>query len=385
MEFPKKLAKRLEERADRDALRRLPGPVSGVDFSSNDYLGLSKMPVVAEEAARILRKSTPVGNGATGSRLLTGNHLLYAGTEAVLAGFHRAEAALVFNSGYDANIGFFSSVPQRGDMVFYDEWIHASIRDGMQMGLADTYKFRHNDMADLEDKIARVIDRCATKNLGGHCYIVTESVFSMDGDSPDLEAIAGLAEKYEAYLVVDEAHAVGVFGDQGEGLVQEKGLQDRVFARIVTFGKAMGCHGAAVLGAQSLKDYLVNFARSFMYTTAMPMHSLAVIQAAYSRLADAWPGQELRRNISFFKTVVEELGLTSTFVDSDSSIHCCIVPGNERVKKTALKLQEQGFEVKAILSPTVPAGQERLRFCLHSYNTEKEISEVLKLLANFVL
>ncbi len=165
----------------------------------------------------------------------------------------------------------------------------------------------------------------------------------MDGDSPDLEAIAGLAEKYEAYLVVDEAHAVGVFGDQGEGLVQEKGLQDRVFARIVTFGKAMGCHGAAVLGAQSLKDYLVNFARSFMYTTAMPMHSLAVIQAAYSRLADAWPGHELRRNISFFKTVVEELGLTSTFVNSDSSIHCCIVPGNERVKKTALKLQEQGL------------------------------------------
>ncbi len=166
MEFPKKLAKRLEERVDRDALRRLPGPVSGVDFSSNDYLGLSKLPVVAEEAARILRKSTPVGNGATGSRLLTGNHLLYAGTEAVLADFHRAEAALVFNSGYDANIGFFSSVPQRGDMVFYDEWIHASIRDGMQMGLADTYKFRHNDMADLEDKIARVIDRCATKTWG---------------------------------------------------------------------------------------------------------------------------------------------------------------------------------------------------------------------------
>ncbi|MGS2763416.1 aminotransferase class I/II-fold pyridoxal phosphate-dependent enzyme [Sinomicrobium sp. M5D2P9] len=383
MEFPKKLERKLQSREEKNALRKLPGPIAAVDFSSNDYLGLSASKTVFQEAGRILNRRGDVRNGATGSRLLTGNHDLYPETEKMMAGFHRSEAALVFNSGYDANTGFFSSVPQRGDVVFYDEWIHASIRDGIQTGLADAYKFRHNDVEDLEKKLLRVRDNSGKRE--GHIYVVTESVFSMDGDSPDLRAMADLAGRYSVYLVVDEAHAIGVFGDKGEGLVQELGLEDRVFARIVTFGKAMGCHGAAVLGSAKLKSYLVNFARSLIYTTALPAHSVATIQAAYGVLSGSYPGEALRENISFFKSVLHDLGVDTFFVPSDSAIHCCVIPGNEKVKNIALHLVEKGFDVRAILSPTVPAGQERLRFCLHNYNTKEEISEVLKLLATFVL
>ncbi len=380
MEFPKKLAIKLQGREEKNALRKLPGPVGGVDFSSNDYLGLSVSELVFREAGSILERGGGIRNGATGSRLLTGNHMLYPETEEMLAHFHHSEAALIFNSGYDANAGFFSCVPQRGDVVLYDEWIHASIRDGIQMGPAGAYKFRHNDMEDLEEKLLRVR---GNDKRDVHIYIVTESVFSMDGDSPDLPAMAGLAARYAAYLVVDEAHAVGVFGVNGEGLVQELGLEDRVFARIVTFGKAMGCHGAAVLGPCRLKDYLVNFARSLIYTTALPAHSLATIRAAYGMLSGSHARKALHRNISVFKSGLHDLKLDTLFVPSNSAIHCCVIPGNEKVKKIASHLAEEGFDVKAILSPTVPAGQERLRFCLHSYNTTEEISEVLKLLAIF--
>lgn len=379
MNLPEKLTARLCKREAGNALRQLPVPGEGLtDFSTNDYLGLAASEQIYTEAGKIVRDRGEVKNGATGSRLLTGNHSLYPEAEAMLARFHRAEAALVFNSGYGANTGFFSSVPQRGDVVFYDEWIHASIRDGIQRGNAGSYKYRHNDPEDLEKKILKTV------GAGKQLYIVTESVFSMDGDSPDLTGMAALAEKYEAYLVVDEAHAVGVLGGKGEGLVQELGLQDRVFARIITFGKALGCHGAAVLGSQQLKDYLVNFSRSLIYTTALPPHALATILAAYGVLSETRPGDVLHRNIAFFKSELSALGMDSCFVASDSAIHCCIIPGNEKVKNTAGELRKNGFDVKAILSPTVPGGQERLRFCLHNYNTQQEISEVLKLLATFV-
>ncbi|MBC9794433.1 8-amino-7-oxononanoate synthase [Sinomicrobium sp. FJxs] len=383
MDFPEKLEARLRDREDKNALRQLPGKVMYTDFSSNDYLGLARSAKVYRQTERILKEGGIVQNGATGSRLLTGDHSLYSGAEEMLARFHKAGAALVFNSGYDANTGFFSSVPQRGDIVLYDELIHASIRDGIQTGNASAYKFRHNDPEDLEKKLLRGYEKVKGK-YGGEFYVVTESVFSMDGDSPDLETIVVLAEKYKARLVVDEAHAVGVFGRAGEGLVQELGLQDRMFARVITFGKAMGCHGAAVLGPQRLKDYLVNFARSLIYTTALPPHSLATMLAAYRELSGMSFRSALQENIAFFKSELKTQRLDSCFVESGSAIHCCIIPGNENVRGIAGKLRDNGFDVKAILSPTVPRGQERLRFCLHSYNTKKEISEVLKLLATFV-
>jgi 8-amino-7-oxononanoate synthase len=207
----------------------------------------------------------------------------------------------------------------------------------------------------------------------------------MDGDSPNLEELVNLCEKYNCYLVIDEAHALGVFGDLGEGLIQYQSLQDKIFARIMTFGKGLGCHGAAILGSQELKSYLVNFARSFIYTTGLSPHSVATILIAYQYLKSEKEAiQKLKNNIQFFNQEKLQMGLKPMFVYSKSAIQCAIIPGNDKVKAIANKLQENGFDVKAILSPTVPEGQERLRFCLHSYNSEKEISEVLKLLSTFV-
>ena len=217
----------------------------------------------------------------------------------------------------------------------------------------------------------------------GEVYVVTESVFSMDGDSPDMESIISLCENYGARLVVDEAHALGVFGQKGEGMVQFKGLQDKVFARIITFGKGLGCHGAAVLGTIKLKEYLVNFARSFIYTTGLPPHSLATILGAYKLLESSDAERfTLQRNIAFFKSEAGKLGLD--FIKSDSAIQCIIVSKNQKVKYCAAQLQQKGFSVKPILSPTVPLGQERLRFCLHSYNTESEMAKVMVLLEGLI-
>jgi 8-amino-7-oxononanoate synthase len=207
----------------------------------------------------------------------------------------------------------------------------------------------------------------------------------MDGDAPNLEALVALSNKYNCYLVVDEAHALGVFGNSGEGLIQLLGLQDPIFARIITFGKGLGCHGAAILGSQKLVDYLVNFARSFIYTTGLSPHSVATILVAYQHLQTEKEAlQKLRENIIHFNQEKKQLGLNPLFVRSKSAIQSAIIPGNKKVKTIASQLQEKGFDVKAILSPTVPEGQERLRFCLHSYNSKEEISEVLKLLASIL-
>jgi 8-amino-7-oxononanoate synthase len=318
-------------------------------------------------------------NGATGSRLISGNHSLYTTTENFIAKFHDVPAALIFNSGYDANVGFFSSVPQRNDVILYDELCHASIRDGIAMSNAKSYKFQHNDLEDLES----IIKRCHTEPV--EVYVVTESVFSMDGDCPNLEELITISKKYNCHLVIDEAHALGVSGESGEGLVQSLGFQNDVFARIITFGKGLGCHGAAVLGSDKLKSYLVNFSRSFIYTTGLSPHSVATIFIAYQQLQkEKVAMQKLKQNIQYFNQVKTQNGLKSLFVYSKSAIQCAIIPGNEKVKSIAANLQENGFHVKAILSPTVPEGQERLRFCLHSYNSEEEIFNVLQLLSNFV-
>jgi 8-amino-7-oxononanoate synthase len=378
-QFPKSLQQKLQQREEQNALRQLPISNNLIDFASNDYIGFTKNETIFHETHQLLLDKNIKVNGATGSRLLSGNHELYNGTEDYIAQFHYAESALIFNSGYDANIGFFSAVPQRNDIILYDELCHASIRDGIQMNNAKAYKFQHNDFEDLE----RLLQRCQTEP--DEVYIATESVFSMDGDSPNLEELTKLSEKYNAYLVVDEAHALGVFGEQGEGLLQSLGLQDKVFARIVTFGKGLGCHGAVVLGSHKLKSYLVNFARSFVYTTGLSPHSVATILQSYKQLKKEKEALEkLKSNIIFFNQEKMRLGLKPIFVYSKSAIQCAIIPGNEKVKNIASHIQQKGFDVRPILSPTVPEGQERLRVCLHSYNSEKEISEVLHLLSTFV-
>lgn len=377
--LPKKLHKKLEERKANNAFRQLGKSNTLVDFSSNDYLGFSNSQTISENVQAYLNSQDIYQNGATGSRLLSGNHKSYKVLEETLCKFHKTESALVYNSGYNANLGFFSAVPQRGDIILYDEYSHASIRDGIQLSNAKAYKFKHNDLEDLEKHFDKL---SVTNSSDMVIYVVSESVFSMDGDSPDIEKLSELSQKYNAHLIIDEAHAVGVFG---QGLVTIP-----VFARIVTFGKALGCHGAAILGSTDLKDYLVNFSRALIYTTALPPHSLVTIKCAYDQLFIQSTSEEsqikkLLTNILFFQSEINRLQLQSKFIASHSAIHCCIISGNENVKQIAVKLQEKGFDVKPILSPTVPKNQERLRFCLHSYNSQQEITKVLDLLATFVI
>lgn len=388
--FPAKLTKKLTDREAVNALRTLREPQVLVDFCSNDYLGLARNEGVYSWAGQLLSETGQPHNGATGSRLLTGNHVLNHSLEAYLEQRFGAPA-LVFNSGYDANLGFFSSVPQRGDVVLYDERVHASIRDGIRLGQAKAYKFSHNNLDALQRMAIQ--HRAALNTVAGgkedraEVYVVTESVFSMDGDSPDLAGLAALCREHGCRLVVDEAHAIGVCGPEGNGLLQAYGLHKEAFARILTFGKALGAHGAAIVGSMELRTFLLNFARSFIYTTALPPHALATLLAAFYYTAT--PGgrdtlQQLCANIGFFTETLASLGLQPCFTPSRSAIHCCQLPGNSVVREASEHLREKGFDVRPILSPTVPEGSERLRFCLHSYNSKEEILAVLEVLKQLV-
>ncbi|MBC8755614.1 8-amino-7-oxononanoate synthase [Kordia sp. YSTF-M3] len=378
MKIPKKIQAKIQDRIQNNVLRTLPIATKRVDFSSNDYLGFAKSTTIFNKTHQLLTDRNLELNGATGSRLLSGNHELYQEVEAEICAFHNSEAALLFNSGYDANIGFFSSVPQRGDVLFYDEYIHASIRDGIGMSNAKAYKFNHNNLDDLAKKVNKI------KQSGSNSqeiYVVTESVFSMDGDSPNLPALIQFCNDANVYLIVDEAHAIGVFGDKGAGLLQELNLENEVFARIYTFGKALGCHGAVILGSEDLRTYLINFARSFIYTTGLSPHAIATIKMAYGELLETDAIQSLKENIAYFNQKAKK----TPFIKSESAIHCSIISGNTEVKKAAKLLQEKGFDVKPILSPTVPEGKERLRICLHAYNSQEEINEILKIVTMFVV
>jgi len=377
---PLKLAKSLENRKLSNSFRSLKPQSDFVDFSSNDYLGFSRSGNIYKASHSLLSDLDLQRNGATGSRLLSGNHKVYDLTEKILADFHNVESALIYNSGYDANIGFFSAVPQRGDIIFYDELSHASIRDGINVSNAKSYKFKHNNLADLRDLLIRNSENKEQADL----YIVTESVFSMDGDIPDLTQLSKLSEEFGCFLIIDEAHATGVFGKNGQGLTHQLKLKDKVFAQINTFGKAIGCHGAVILGSSELRDYLINFSRSFIYTTALSPHAVATIYSAFSFLKEnSSEIKSLKKNIQLFKDEIVKQNLQSYFVESHSAIQSCIIPGNDMVKKISDLLKLKGFDVKPILSPTVPVGKERLRFCVHSYNSAEEITAVLNLLGNF--
>ncbi|CAM3651610.1 aminotransferase class I/II-fold pyridoxal phosphate-dependent enzyme [Flavobacterium chungbukense] len=377
MELPEHLNQKIENYKQKELFRKLPVFNNLIDFSSNDYIGFSKSESIFKHTHAYLLENEILYNGSTGSRLISGNHSLYQITENFIAEFHDSEAALIFNSGYDANIGFFSAVPQENDLILYDELCHASIKDGILLSTAKSKPFIHNDFEDLE--------RLILKFPNTTIYVVTETIFSMDGDSPNLEELVLLSEKYNCYLIVDEAHSLGVFGDRGEGLIQYLQLHNRIFARIVTFGKGLGCQGAAILGSNGLRNYLINFAHSFLYTTALSPHSVATILTAYRELENGIEAiEKLRQNIISFNQQKNLLGLKPMFVHSKSAIHSAIVPGNENVKKLAQELQDKGFDVQAILSPRVPEGQERLRFCIHSYNSEEEINQVLELVRDLL-
>ena len=362
------LDKKLNERKQQNAFRTLRITEDKIDFCSNDYLGIVKNNLLQPATG-----NRQLATGSTGSRLLSGNYKLIEETEKEIATFHQAETALIFNSGYDANVGLLSSVPQRGDIIIYDYLSHASIRDGIRLSFAEAFSFAHNDLNDLKKKLNHV-----PITIGRNIFVVTESVFSMDGDLCPLQQLVQLCKKYNAHLIIDEAHATGVIGERGEGLVQQLQLQDEIFARVHTFGKACGCHGAVVVGSQPLKDYLINFARSFIYTTALPEHAAATIKSAYNIFPSLKKERtHLQELISCFQRSV----LKFEKLKSQTSIQIVIVPGNDEVKKIASQLQEAGFDIRPILYPTVPEGKERLRIVLHAFNTMDEVQQIVKILS----
>lgn len=358
------LQHKLDERVQKGNVRSLPKNSNLLDFLSNDYLGLSRNQELAN-AIHDRCRTEEVPNGGTGSRLLSGNHQWYEEAEELLKQVFQAESILLFNSGYAANQALVSAIADRGDTILYDQLAHVCLKEGAWLSKAETVAFRHNDLNDLESRLTR---------SKGRCFVLTETVFSMDGDMAPLVEMVELCEKYEAYLIVDEAHSTGVYGEGGSGLLAQMGLEDRVFARVYTFGKGMGVHGACVAGLQTLKNYLVNFGRPFIYTTSLPPHSVIAITESFKYLNENLVLQnQLKDKIIAFRSLWED-SLSQT------SIQPIMIGDNEKARQVSLELQKSGFDVRPILSPTVKSGTERLRISLHVHNSDEEIVELARLL-----
>lgn len=366
MPFPanKFLTQSLLKRQEQNTFRNLSPESKLIDFCSNDYLGFSRSETLRQNIEQEYLSLTHVKNGSTGSRLLTGNSDYAEYLEKKIAAFHSVEAGLLYNSGYDANVGLFSALGRRGDTFIYDELIHASIHDGMRLSKADCLPFKHNNLYELEEQL---------KAAQGTVYVAVESIYSMDGDVAPLMQMVALCQQYKANLIVDEAHATGVTLNEGKGLVQQLGIESAVFARVHTFGKALGCHGAIVLGSDLLRVFLINYSRSFIYTTAMPLKNLVAINQAYDLLQQNNNNlQHLHTLIKCFKNNIKS-NKNIQLIESDSPIQSIIISGSDNVKLVANKIKEAGYDVRAIVSPTVAKGAERLRICIHAFNTEKQI------------
>jgi 8-amino-7-oxononanoate synthase len=366
----KRLLALLNRRKAQKAFRNVQNSSHLIDFCSNDYLSLSRS---SELQKKLIEQYKNQPLGATGSRLLSGHYDLLDILEEKLAQFHQAEAALVFNSGYSANLGIISAIPRRSDLILHDELIHASIHDGIRLSQANSQSFAHNNLVELEALLSANSEKTV--------FVLVESIYSMDGDAAPLLSIQQLCLKYDANLIVDEAHSTGIYGAHGAGLCVELGIEKAVFARIHTFGKAIGTHGAAVLGSQILKDYLINYARPLIYTTAASPHSTLSTLSAYQLLEKKGSLyiKELKERIAFFQQHISNQSKYA-YIKSDSPIQCLLVPSNEAVTQLSTLLQKEGYDIRPIRTPTVPAGKERIRICLHRHNSFEEIQNLIKLL-----
>jgi 8-amino-7-oxononanoate synthase len=365
--------KALIEREQNGNLKTLRHSFPEIDFCSNDYLGFSRMGLLKEKLSSNGKEEVTVGS--TGSRLISGNTNYTEEAEKQIALFHHGQSALIFNSGYDANLGILSSVPQKTDLILYDELVHGSIMDGIRLSQATHYKFRHNDAESLEELIHR-----HQRNFE-NIYVVVESVYALDGDSAPLIELAEICKPSKnTYLIVDEAHAIGVFGNQGRGLCSALAIEQKCFARIYTYGKAMGCHGAAIVGSDVLRNYLINFARSFIYTTALPFHCIDAIRHAYQLLIETKQKDILQNNISYFYSKASDI---KNCVKSQSAIHSVVLGSNELVDRLEKHLAERNIHARPMKSPGVRPGSERIRICLHAYNTKEEIDLLLSALRDF--
>ncbi len=371
---------RLQERWRRELAmlarlgrRRTLSLPRGIDFTSNDYLGFGAEPVpvpLADEVAFRLWSGMA-------SRLLRGHREQYEAAETALANWHGAPAALLMNSGYVANEGLLSTLVRRGDWVASDEFNHASIIDGLRLAKGERFVFRHNDLDHLEEGLRAA---AAARKRDTALFIVTESLFSMTGDTAPLGALAELADRYEAALIVDEAHATGCFGPNGSGLVDAAGLRGRVLATVHTGGKALACCGAYICCSDLLRDYLINRCRHLIFTTALPP---AAVAAWLYRLPQVSRGEErrqrLHRNAARFRARLAEAGITPL---GEHYIVPVVIGSDDRTVRVAQRLQSLGFDVRAIRPPTVPPGTARLRISIHADHTDDQLDRLAQALAD---
>jgi 8-amino-7-oxononanoate synthase len=363
--FINKLQAQLETAKQNFLFRQVQAAPNGIDFCTNDYLGIIKDNLIHHWLQQNMDpKLLTHGNGA--SRLLGGNSALITQTENYIAQFHNAEAAMLFSNGYMANYALIATLAQKNDIILYDQLIHASLRAGIKASLANSYSFEHNNINDAVKKLSQI--KCE-----GTIFIVSETVFSMDGDLANLDHLVQFANSCNGVLIIDEAHALGVIGNQGQGLVQHVNAINNVPIRIYTYGKAAGVHGAAIVANQTIINYLVNFCKPFIYSTAMANNQAAAILASYHVFPNCHAQrQQLQNNISHYKKVVG--------VAMPTAIQQIVVPGNQAVINKAAQLAQQGIGVLPVRYPTVAKGTERIRVILHSYNTTNQINNLAAIL-----
>lgn len=413
----------LARRKSRGLLRDLTTPDKNlVDFSSNDYLSISRRPEVKQAYISQIQRLDELGFGefalgSGGSRLLDGNTELAKSLERRLADFHGSEAGLLFNSGYEANTGLLASAPQAGDVVIFDEAIHASVHAGIKLSRSElNIPFAHNcvwkqsgdvdhhhddhsqsaitGIRSLEGTLEALLEgESGAAILAGerHVFVAVEALYSMDGDVAPLREVVQCVEKHlpmgNGLIIVDEAHSNGIFGDRGKGLVCQLGLEHRIWASVLTFGKAMGCSGAIILCSQITRAYLINYARTFIYTTAMGPPGLLSIQVAHDFVASSHADALRRKLQGLILHVHARLGSICQRHDPSATIvrlravspHSPIIPiFTSRAKSLARHCQSQGLMVRAIVAPTVPHGSDRVRICLHAGNTDDDCNKLCR-------
>jgi 8-amino-7-oxononanoate synthase len=341
-------------RLSAGARRRKLIPEAGIDFSSNDYLGLGRSGLLVDAARAALDRGVPVGSG--GSRLLRGNCEEHEALEAEAAAFFGSESALWFATGYAANSALFSTLPQRGDLIVHDELIHASAHEGMRLSRAEAVSVRHNDA----DAFEHAIRRWRAGGGMGRAWLAAESLYSMDGDRAPLAALAAIADRHDAVLLIDEAHATGVFGRDGRGLADTISGRDNVVT-LRTCGKALGCEGALVCGPAVVKDFLVNRGRGFIFSTAPSPLMAAVVRASLDVVRTR---PELREALWARVRQAEALLAPMGAQPTGSQIIPLIVGPDDRTMALADALQAAGYDVRGIRPPTVPNGTARLRISI---------------------
>ncbi|KAF5327681.1 hypothetical protein D9619_004659 [Psilocybe cf. subviscida] len=403
----KSLSTALASRDERWIRRRLPDPNTSssssplIDFNSNDYLSLSNS---SKLRSHLLTKlsAAPDILGSGGSRLLV-NSRAHAALEARLVDFFHGESALLFNSGFDANVGFFSCVPQPGDVVVYDEYIHASVHDGIRgsrVTRSSLLAFAHNSVADLRRVLEKSRHEHASLRMAtASLFVSVESLYSMDGTFSPLREIADLLDELfplkNAYLILDEAHSTGIYGPLGRGRVVELGLEGRVLARLHTFGKALAASGAVVITSTLIRDYMLNYARSLIYTTSLSYANIIAADCSFDMLTDG-TAQHLSKHLldlsSYFSDTLRPLLLSRRIppalvrLPSHLSDHSSqspfppspIVPVlTAHPRPLSTYLLALGMNARPITWPTVPKGKDRVRVCLHAGNTRDDVDRLI--------